>query len=164
MKRQNQSTRRTAAHLVEFALVIPVVLSLLFTILESCRYMMIKQIAENAAREGARYAIARTDTLQTNCTTSTIQGVVQGYLSNANVSLDNLAVTIYKANQAGQPMDLNNNVVATPALAAAFDQTKFGDYIYVELKGKYKSVLPNFLSAVGGIDIIASSVMCSEGN
>ena len=46
---------------VEAALVLPVVITFLFGILEYGRYVMMLQMLTNAAREGARYAVTHTN-------------------------------------------------------------------------------------------------------
>lgn len=55
MKRRRQ--RSAAQALVEFALVAPLFFLLLFAIIDFGRYVYYVQILNNAAREGARYAI-----------------------------------------------------------------------------------------------------------
>jgi len=52
--------RRSGAAAVELAVVIGPVLLLIFGVLEYCRLLMVRQVCENAVREGARYAVART--------------------------------------------------------------------------------------------------------
>jgi Flp pilus assembly protein TadG len=52
--------RRTGAAAVELAVVIGPILLLIFGVLEYCRLLMVRQVCENAVREGARYAVART--------------------------------------------------------------------------------------------------------
>jgi Flp pilus assembly protein TadG len=47
--------------LVEFALVVPIFLLLMFAIIDFGRYVYYVQILNNAAREGARYAIVHGD-------------------------------------------------------------------------------------------------------
>src|SRR5262245_66688981 len=67
---------RRGATLVETAFVISACLTLMFAIFEYGRFVMIKQLMENAAREGARQATTGTGTL----TTSDIQATVTQYL------------------------------------------------------------------------------------
>jgi Flp pilus assembly protein TadG len=50
-------SRRDGQALVEFALVAPIFFLLLFSVIEFGRYIYQVQILNNAAREGARYAI-----------------------------------------------------------------------------------------------------------
>jgi len=164
MRIRKINCRRTAAHAVEFAFVFPVVLLLLFGILEYCRYLMTLQVTDNAAREGARYALARTDTFQTLETTTTIQDYVTTYLQSAGMQLTGTTVLVYKSNKFGEPLDQNGAVVSTAAAAAAFDQTTFGDYICVQVTGTYEPVLPGFMALASSIPVTATAVMVSEGN
>jgi Flp pilus assembly protein TadG len=52
--------RRPAATLVETAMVISIFLMVLFGIFEYGRFVMTRGLMENAAREGARWAVAHT--------------------------------------------------------------------------------------------------------
>src|SRR5438045_2938233 len=70
-------TTRPGATLVETAVVISVTLLILFGIFEYCRFVMTKQLMENAAREGARFAVANTY----SATTASVQDVTDQKLS-----------------------------------------------------------------------------------
>lgn len=164
MKCASLRRKRIAATAVEFAVVAPVLLFLLLGIFEFCRFLMVKQLVENATREGARHAIARTDTLQTNATVASIQAQVMNYLSQAGFNLKNKVIRVYKSNQAGEPLDLNGNVVSSVAQAASWDQTRFGEYICVTLDGDFEPIVPSFLSLAPTLKVNAVVVMCSEGN
>jgi Flp pilus assembly protein TadG len=161
---RNSKLNRRAAAAVEFAFVAPIVFLLLFGILEWCRYVMIRNVTENAVREGARFALARTDSLQTNITTADIVSKVTTYIKASGSSLTNLQVSVYKTNVFGQPMDAYDNVVSSTSSAGTFDQTSFGDYICVTVTGTYQPVLPSFLHMSGLTQVTATCVMCSEGN
>jgi Flp pilus assembly protein TadG len=156
--------RRRAIHVIEMAITTPVILLLLFGILEYCRYLMTLQVTDNAAREGARYAAARTDTDQTNLTTAGIQSYVTTYMNSAGLQLSNPTILVYAANKYGQPLDINGNVVASPSLATTFDQTTFGECICVQITGTYQPVLPSFMWLAPNITVTSTSVMVSEGN
>lgn len=54
------NVRRGGAVAAETAVVLMVVLVLMFGILEYCRFLMVRQICENAVREGARQAVVHT--------------------------------------------------------------------------------------------------------
>ena len=164
MRITRSKLRRTAAHAVEFAFVCPVVLLLIFGILEYCRYLMTLHVTDNAVREGSRYALARTDTFQTSLTTAGVQAYVTTYMNSAGLQLNAPTVSVYKCNQAGQPLDINGTVVANASLATTFDQTTFGDYICVQIVGTYQPVLPSFLSLAPNITVTSTAIMCSEGN
>src|SRR5829696_6829606 len=60
MKLQAHKARRRGATVVEAAFVLPIMLLLLFGAFEYCRFIFLLQVCENAAREGARYAVTRT--------------------------------------------------------------------------------------------------------
>lgn len=156
--------RRTAAHAVEFAFVIPVVLLLLFGILEYCRYLMTLQVTDNAAREAARHALARTDTFQTGESTTSITNFAKDYAKSCGMQLTGTAVKVYKSNKYGEPLDTNGVVQSSYTTAAAFDQTTFGDYITVQITGTYEPVLPSFMWLAPAITVTATATMCSEGN
>jgi Flp pilus assembly protein TadG len=164
MKLSNCTARRTAAHAVEFAVVIPVVLLVLFGILEYCRFLMTIQLTDNAVREGARHALARTDTFQTELTTAKIQERVEEYMNLAGMQLDSPEVRVYKSNKYGQPLNADGTIVTDWKAAAEFDQTTFGDYICVKVIGNYKPVMPDLLSLSSTMKITATAVMVSEGN
>jgi hypothetical protein len=52
-----QGRRRRGQALVEFALVAPIFCLILFSIIEAGRFIFFYEVLNNAAREGARYAI-----------------------------------------------------------------------------------------------------------
>jgi Flp pilus assembly protein TadG len=154
---------RLAAHTVEFAVVSPIIFMVLFGLFEWCRYIMARNVMENAVREGTRFAVARTDTLQTGVDTARIRLEVNTMISRMGTSVTNTNIKVYKTNVFGEPTDKNGAVVAT-ASAADFDETKFGDYICVEVIGDYKPALPNFLHMGSITKIAATVIMVSEGN
>ncbi len=156
--------KRLGVSAVEFAVVAPVVLMLLFGILEYCRYLMTLQVTDNAVREGARYALARTDTLQTNLTTAGIEQYVSNYVESCGMQLSNTNYLVYKCNQYGQPLDINDNIVASPNQAATFDETTFGDYICVQVTGNYQPVVPGLTLMSANVPVTSTAIMCSEGN
>jgi Flp pilus assembly protein TadG len=164
MKIASLRRKRLAATAVEFAVVAPVLLFVLLGIFEFCRFLMVKQLAENATREGARHAVARTDTLQTGTTVASIQAQVTNYLLQAGFNLKNKVIRVYKSNQAGEPLDLNGNVVANVAQAASWEQTRFGEYICVTLDGDFEPIVPSFLNLAPTMKVNTAVVMCSEGN
>jgi Flp pilus assembly protein TadG len=77
--RKSRKKRRGAA-VVEFAVVAPVFITLVFGMIEYGRMVMVQQLLVNAAREGARVAILD------GSTTAATQSTVTTYLSNASVS------------------------------------------------------------------------------
>jgi Flp pilus assembly protein TadG len=73
-----RNRRATAA--VEFAIVAPVFLLLVFGMIEYGRMVMVQQIITNASREGARTAVLD------GATTAGVQSAVNNYLTSGSIS------------------------------------------------------------------------------
>jgi len=72
--------KRRATAAVEFAIVAPVFLLLVFGMIEYGRMVMVQQIITNASREGARTAVLD------GATTSSVQSAVNTYLTAGSIS------------------------------------------------------------------------------
>lgn len=66
----------------EFALLLPVLLTILFGIIEFGMIMYGREVVTNAAREGARFGIVATN----KPSAGTVQGVSTGYLTGTGIS------------------------------------------------------------------------------
>jgi len=152
VKFQNEITgsghpnRRAGATLVETAIVIGVCLLFMFGIFEYGRYVMIRQIMENAAREGARQAVVN----QTSTTTANIQATVQQYMAGQN--LTSLSIQVYAADPA-----TGNNI-------GPWTSTQWGQGIAVEVSGNYQAMLPSFGIIPNTVPVHVKSIMRSEAN
>ena len=73
-------TKRRGAAAVEFAIVLPILVLLVFGMIEFGRMLMVQQMIVNSAREGARHAILNGSSLQS--TTAR----VENYLVNAGIT------------------------------------------------------------------------------
>lgn len=78
--------------LLEFALVSLALVMLLFGVIEMCRLVLVYTTIANAARVGVRYATVHG--ANNLASTSTIQGVVNGYLGAATVYTANATVSV----------------------------------------------------------------------
>jgi Flp pilus assembly protein TadG len=147
MNRNTHQRRiRSGATLVETAVVIGIALIFMFAIFEYGRYVMFRQILENAAREGARQAVVNTSTQ----TTADIQATVTRYLSGQ--TLTGLSIQVYKA-------DINTGANLGPWTSAAF-----GEGVCVEVSGTYKAMLPSFGFLPTTSTMRAKAIMRSEAN
>jgi Flp pilus assembly protein TadG len=151
--RANRRGRRGAA-LVEAALVLPVVLMFLFGILEYGRYVMMRQVLTNAAREGARYAQIHQQPLTVGGTTkgnatTDVNNVVNKALAGQHLS--GQAVSIYAADSLG------NNV-------GAWANATNGQCIAVEITGTYPVIVSQLLFMPVSIPVTAKAVMRTESN
>lgn len=144
---------RRGATLVETALVISIFLMFLFGIFEYGRFVMTRQLMENAAREGARWAIANTY----NGTVAQVRSVVDTRLGVARNQLVGYApatsILVYAA-------DSNGNAIA----GRSWNDAAFGEYIAVEVVGTYRPVLPNLLRMNTSFTVRSKSIMSSEAN
>lgn len=99
-KRRND---RRGIATVEFAIVAPLLLMIVFGIIEFGRMVMVQQIMTNASREGARRAIIE------DATSAEVVSLVSDYLADASVS--GATVTI-------EPLDLSNVGFGDPVTVA----------------------------------------------
>ena len=85
--RRSHRIKRRGAAVVEFAIVAPVFILLVFGMIEYGRMVMVQQLLTNASREGARKAVLD------GATKSEIETLVRDYLSNSSVSGATVTVT-----------------------------------------------------------------------
>ncbi len=146
--------RRRGATMVEFAFVAPVLLLVMFGILEYARFFYTAQVMNNAAREGARYAAVNTNI----ASTANVQTYVNNYLAGVGASQlvsysPSSNISVY---QADPTTGLNTGL--------AWTGTGWGTAVGVSVSGSYKPVLPGFLYLPGSTTISASCVMTTEAN
>src|SRR4051812_15012977 len=123
--RRRRAVRRGST-LVQTAITLPMLLLLLFGILEYCRYVMLLQVLNNAAREGCRYAVMHTNPVVLN-------GVTYG---NANSDVTNL-VSNCLAGQAlaSQSVSVYGSDAVGVNSGTSWQNTKSGQWITVKITG-----------------------------
>jgi Flp pilus assembly protein TadG len=132
---------------VESAVVLSVCLVLVFGVYEFGRVVMMKNLLDNAAREGARYAVVHTGDLAT----TDIQNWVQGYLAGQATQLANLNIQVFLA-------DANGNNIGT------WNNAQFGQYIAVQIDADHGLMAPAFLMMQSSVHLRCVSAMLSEAN
>jgi Flp pilus assembly protein TadG len=169
--RQRRRGRR-GTYAVEFALVFPVLVLFMFAVFEYGRFLMARQVLDNAAREGARVAACNPGfkqdpnsgafTVQT-LTTADIQNTVINYLAGQdfqNASGQKLSasdVQVYRADPlTGQPM--------TDQKGSDWTKASFGDGIAVKITCQYRPMLPSFGYLTSPEPVSFICVMRSEAN
>ncbi len=143
--------KRSATTTVELAVVASIALLFLFGILEYARYVHLRQIVGNAAREGSRYAVVRTGD---GTTTSDVVQEVQRRLGGRGKELQNLTIEVLN-------VDPNTG---TPIPASSWTESGFGQAIAVRITGEYKPILPDFLMTQQMLTIDITHMMSSEAN
>jgi Flp pilus assembly protein TadG len=93
---------RSGGAALEFALVLPFLVTLLLGALELGRLLEVRQILDNAVREGGRQAAAG------QLTNSQIQDVVINYLKDAGIPTQNVSVTVANLNSPGTEVSTAN--------------------------------------------------------
>jgi Flp pilus assembly protein TadG len=149
-------TLRPGATIVESAVVLLITMTLTFAIFEYGRYYMLSQLVNNAAREGARLAVANTNTQNT----AMIQNAVVSYLANQAVK-----------DSSGNPFTASDVIVMqiNPATGqAATDplwyDSQFGSAIMVQVNAKFNSLFPSFGFLPTTVTLRGTAVMLSEAN
>jgi Flp pilus assembly protein TadG len=99
--------REDGAAAVEFAILLPLLLLILFGTIEFGLILYDREVITNASREGARYGIVAVSPRRT---TGEIQGVVNTYLTNAGLTPGNATVNVTGA-QGASGSDLTVSVI-----------------------------------------------------
>lgn len=152
-----RTPHRRAATIVEMALVISLVLPLMFAVFEYGRIIMLKQLMDNAAREGARRAVVSTDTHPVT-TTADIQNTVTDYLAGQDQLLSRLNIQVYEADS------------VTGNYKGPWNRTPFGISIAVQIDADYVQLTPSNLRILAGysssspMHLSSKCVMRSEAN
>jgi len=156
VKRGSQAVR-AGTTVVEVALVLLVCLIFMFAIYEYGRFLMMRQLVENAAREGARQAVTGTNTVST----AQIQNTVLQYLANqplqnaSGSALQASDIQVFQANPAtGHP--------ATPD--STWNDAAFGSPIAVQVNAYYAPMLPTWGYLRTAAPVSATAMMLSEAN
>jgi Flp pilus assembly protein TadG len=156
--RKNRDRRRGVT-IVETAVVLSAALFFMFGIWEWARFVGVRQVLENSAREGARYAVVHT----ADKTTANIQDQVMVYLAGMDQNLAGFNTT---TNIQIDQVDPN-----TGNVTGAWNNAAFGQGIRVKISGTYTPVTPTmlFFQQVvpimnGPVVISVQSVMYSEAN
>jgi Flp pilus assembly protein TadG len=154
----NPRVGRRGATVVEVTVIVAVTFMILFGIFEYGRFLMTRQIMENAAREGARYAVVHTydkSTVQVQDVVFTAmsgqESQLQGFSKTSNIS-------VYRADGTGNP----------DATDSDWKNAAFAEPIGVRITGNYSPILPSFLLIVvdsnGTIPLQVTAIMYSEAN
>jgi Flp pilus assembly protein TadG len=158
---------RSAATLVEATLVISMALLFMFGVYEYGRYILTLQAVENAAREGARFAVVNT----TTASTADVNSVVLNSLGGIDQQLANFTITVNgiilvpqnSGETAGQVLPDTPASGSSPAIPG-WTTASPTDGIRVQIDGDYTPILPTFLLLSTTIHVRSTSVMYSEGN
>ena len=148
---------RRGATVVETACVLLIALTLTFAIYEYGRYFMLSQLVNNAAREGARQAVANTNTQNTAMIQNTVVQYLasQNYTDSAGKTFRASDVLVYQINPAtGAKTSPDSN----------WYDAAFGSSIMVQVNAKFTSIFPTFGFLPTTVTLRGTAVMSSEAN
>jgi Flp pilus assembly protein TadG len=154
LRRTKPCCRRGAA-VVETAVVMLPLFLLMFALMEYGRVLMMMEVMNNAAREGARQAVTTATSYVPPATaTATVTSTVTNYLAGQN--LQNVNVQIFQADALG------NNI-------GPWTSAPFGQNIVVQVDADMPLLLPfGFLPSTGSapssMHIRARAMMRGEAN
>ena len=119
--------------IVEFAIIAPLLFTLIFGIIEFGFYLYNQEMLTNAAREGARAGIVATDPRVPATGDNSIEYVVQHYCADHMITFGN-----------------KNNPILDPNPPSGYAaDAEFGDQLVVRVKYHYSFfVLPSFIPGI----------------
>jgi Flp pilus assembly protein TadG len=144
-KRSDQRRGTTA---VEMAAVCLIFFLFMFGILEYSLILYTYDVMQNAAREGARYAVV--DGADTNLVTD-VQAYVKTLMMGRDTANSNYSCSVYLSDSSG-----NNIGSATSAT--------FGQYIGVSISLTYTPITPGLFLPSSAFTLQTKCFMTSEGN
>ncbi len=162
MKIPLSNTRgRQGTTLVEFSVVISIGLLFLFGIFEYSRYVFMLHLANNAAREAARYASVNTNTGETE---EDIKNLVQQKMSGFHHVIKNYNVEVMNVDPDTGEEIMDVDPDSGEETATSWKDSGFGDAIMVRITGEFSPVLPDFLFMGNSIPVQATAMASSEAN
>jgi Flp pilus assembly protein TadG len=131
MLKTRSQGRRSGATVVETAVVSLVCLTFMFAIFEYGRYVMVRQVMENAARVGGRTAVVMPTSYVAPATaTAQVDAAINQALASIPLS-GTPTITLFQADNSG------NNI-------GAWTATPFGRNIVVQIDGDLQVMFPTF--------------------
>jgi Flp pilus assembly protein TadG len=171
-RRTPPPTARRGATLVEAAFVLCLALLFLFAIMEYARYLMVLDVANNAAREGARYAVVSTGN---GTTSSQVVSVVTSKMAGVDSQIQGYTVSVFAVDPTGIYTTSSNTYNYPPTLqklsGSNWNDAQFGGGIAVQIKGTYQPIFTAIpfmtkfnIPILSSTPVTATAVMGSEAN
>ncbi|QEH35992.1 TadE-like protein [Aquisphaera giovannonii] len=140
--------RRRGAAVVETAIVLPIAIMLILGVFDFSRVIAMRQVLQNAAKDGGRYAVVRA--VDATTTDGQVIQYVQGYLAGVQGQLQGFVssrdIQVFKADP------------ATGANIGSWKDAGFGEYIGVRISGTMK------LAVLKQVTLTVQSTQYSEAN
>jgi Flp pilus assembly protein TadG len=153
MQLRRKCGKRTGATAVEFAIVSVLVFGVIFGIFEYARLIFMRELAENATRDGARLAIVSTGVVPSDPTAAAVKALVTSRMAGLQNQITGYTVNVYASDATGNPIPGEN-----------WYDAAFAQGIGVQITGTYKPVVTGFIGLSTTININFRTVMSSEAN
>lgn len=181
--------RRRGLAIVESALVLGVFSLLFFGIFEYCRFLLVLHTANNAARDGARYAAVNVNKPTTFDNTDftdgngkvfpSVQKYTKARMGGVDKQIEGFQVAVYPVDVDGlalTPIQIRPKTKSTASPKTypdpfdpndtnktPWNQAVFTERIAVTIDGTYKPILPGFLLMPSSIPVNVTAMAGSEG-
>lgn len=142
MKPPTHNEKQRGAAAVEFALVVPMLLLILFSIIYFSLYFNAKQGVQAAAREGARVASLRSSSSANAC--------FQATGSLGGIAIDNTFVQVGSAEPTG-------TATSNSCSSSAYTCSRSGSNVYVRVSGQVTISIPFWPNS--GVTNVSSTAM-----
>jgi Flp pilus assembly protein TadG len=152
MTRRRRYRNRRGRAALETAITLSLLMMMLLGVVDYARLIMMRHLMDNAAREGARYAVVSTAGTSggSTVTTAQVQSQVTTYLAGQVVS--NLNVQVYQA-----------DLITGAAIAGTtWNSSAFGKNIAVQIDLDFQPISPAIMP--NALHMRAKSMMRSEAN
>jgi len=153
MSRIRPRRRETGQTLIEFGMIVPIIILIIFGLIDLARLMQANVTIQEGARDGARYAV----TGRIDCTTPLVENrenCIKQAVADRTASLDNQSSIVASFKSWDFPS------YADPA--ANNDAGEQCDAIEVAVAYEYQPLTPIFNFFVGNIPLRASERMVNE--
>lgn len=177
MKLRSKSAKRAGATAVEFAIVFTLVFMVIIGIFEYARLIFIRELAENATRDGARQAIVTTNSnpdIRAQAIIQTVTSRMAGMVGSGPYSqLGGYTVSVYTVDSttrlpvpgtiASGAYDPTVTTFSSYTTGTWFDAT-FGQGIGVQVSGTYYPLASGLIGLQSAVPISFRTVLSSEAN
>ncbi len=157
--------QRRGATAVEMGFVLSIALLFLFGLLEYVRYLMVLHTANNAAREGVRYAVVHTGD---GTTQAQVLAVVSDRMGGVDSQIQGYNATVFCADPSGIYNSSTGTAIYPPTVQplanSSWNSATYGSPIVVQITGTYNPILPTFLFMGANLSIHVTAMMNSEAN
>lgn len=152
--------RRWAVTAVETAIVLPSVLLFMYGIFEFGRYLMVLNLSEHAAREGARFAVVQRSSNQTTASLNATRAAIEDRTRSKLMGLDTrLGLTISVLAMKPKTSDPTRFEDA-----GEWHTAKASEPIAVRIRGTFYPIAAQFMNVKPEFPIATQATMGSEAN